>query len=162
MNCFRIFPFLVFLLVALALPMTCYGAHYSNRQANLQFDINDDWQVAGTTPLTLVSPRGDTLLTFDVTKGTSLESALANGQTLLSLMLSEISPGPPQYMELNGIKAIALQGTCIMRKIPAEFKLLVLDGCRGSYGIFYYFGATGHEKINEESLKAFLSSIKRR
>jgi len=162
MNCFCTIPVLIFLLLAAVLPPACYGAHYSNRQANIQFDVSSDWQVAGTAPLTFVSPRGDTLLTFDVTKGTSLESALANAQTLLSLMLSEISPGPPQYMEINGIRAIALQGTCIMRKIPAEFKLLVLDGNRDSYGIFYYFGARGHEKINEDSLKAFLESIKRR
>jgi hypothetical protein len=150
------------ILLMLILPITCHGSHFSNKQAHVQFDVDDNWQVAGTSPLTLVSPHGDTLLTFDVTKGTSLESALANAQTLLSLMLSEISPGEPQYMEINGIKAIALQGTCIMRKIPAEFKLLVLDGHRGAYGLFYYFGASGHEKINEDSLKAFLGSIKRR
>jgi hypothetical protein len=161
MKTYRFIPAMTLVLLVLIIPLACHGAHYNNKKCNLQFDIDKEWQVAGTAPLMFISPRGDTVLSFDVIKGDSLASALGNAEAFMARMLSDVFLGEAVPLQLNGINAVAVKGKCSIRRLPAIYKLLVLEGKGDNYGLFYYFGQPDHEKLNEAALKAFLDSIKR-
>jgi len=139
----------------------CESKEYRDTKANIRFELKDNWTVTSNTPLTLVSPGGETVLVFEVVKASTLENALVDAEVFLGKNLSNITMTPRKDIMINGIPASEVEGSCSMNGIPAAYKLLVLAGASDWYTYLYYFGAAGHETINKEAIQNFLGSIKK-
>jgi hypothetical protein len=139
----------------------CSAASYKNAKANIQFEMDDSWQVTSREPLTLVAPGGETVLVFEVTKASNMEEAVAGAETYLAVNLADISLGVPKYTKINGIPAAEIDGPCRLKNELAACRTLVLEGAKGTYTLLYYFGAKGHEQLNSDALARFVGSIRK-
>lgn len=153
---------LIFTIAMLLLSSACCESkEYRDTRANIRFELKDNWTVTSNTPLTLVSPGGETVLVFEVVKASTLDNALDDAEVFLGKNLSNITMTPRKDIIINGIPASEVEGNCNMNGIPAVYKLLVLAGTSDWYTYLYYFGAAGHETVNKEVIRNFLVSIKR-